>query len=121
MLTNRNLECAVLQDVNKDLQCTTSSKRPSVGNKTPILSIFTSTLRDGRAASVFVSIFALKVVGCIVGGIVSFFLLYYAASSPPLHLFYDAASHAGPGSVYLPVRLLPDDSSPAEKGRTRGR
>jgi hypothetical protein len=67
--------------------------------------------------------FAFKtVVGRITASIACFFAVYYAVSSPPLHLFYDVAPHAGPATVYLPVRPLPqlhDTAMPSSCGLNR--
>mmetsp|Transcript_27419 Transcript_27419/g.45350 ORF Transcript_27419/g.45350 Transcript_27419/m.45350 type:complete len:126 (-) Transcript_27419:966-1343(-) len=52
---------------------------------------------------------ALKAVTTCAAIASCFCAFYLALSSPPLHLFYDSAPHAGPASVYLPVRCRCDD------------
>lgn len=46
----------------------------------------------------------LRSLGYAVMGIMILFGLYFVAASPPLHWWYEVAPHAGPASVYLPVR-----------------
>lgn len=53
------------------------------------------------AATKMLRFVARAITGLLVGA-VCFIGLYYAASSPPLHLFYEGAPAAGPSSVYLP-------------------
>ena len=43
-----------------------------------------------------------KVLRTTVLGIIIFFALYYAISSPPMHWFYEGSPSAGPMSVYVP-------------------
>lgn len=38
----------------------------------------------------------------LIVGTISFFALYYALASPPMHLVYDAAPPAGPSTIYIP-------------------
>jgi hypothetical protein len=62
---------------------------------------------DHTASSISQRLLALaklvtRLIFWLIVGTVSFFALYYALASPPMHLVYDVAPPAGPATIYIP-------------------